>query len=382
MPPGRPRKRPLESESTDSLDADTRGKLNQDKEEEIQVFDIVPPMKKTRHHRMFETFLQDELSSSGSGGNKESSPVLRRSTRRRTLVQEIKDMDPGSSSVFDTPPSTSGKPRRKPGRPSKAKVAEAAKTKESISTEESPIQRPCRLPLKFTRKFMPVPRPPPTLINLPDLVQSKLLRYLDVDALENLSQTCTHFDQFINGKFLTSIGIPFDSHFLKELSETSSVDKKPLLKITCNKPRELYKRVGFRPADIPPGAPQDIFPLNQNDSIYHVISELGSSPATVEYLLQSQLAMLSLDKLRELDLVPEEARDTRTGFAANNARILDGFLAYDRALVRHLCFSRALDNVTKLEVMVDQRMFVADHLRDFQSLQELGLTIVAKTGLR
>ena len=104
MPPGRPRKRPLEEN---------------EKEEEVQVFDIVSPMKKTRH--------QGETPSSGSHSNKESSPVLRRSTRRRTLVEEIKDMTPGLSSVFNTPPSTSSKPRKKPGRLSK--VTEAAKTK-------------------------------------------------------------------------------------------------------------------------------------------------------------------------------------------------------------------------------------------------------------
>ena len=125
--------------------------------------------------------------------------------------------------------------------------------------------------------------------------------------------------------------------------------------------------------------PPDVFPLVDNDSIYHVITEMGTSPATLEYMLQSQLAMLSLDKLRELDLVPEEARDTK---ATNNARIVDGFLSYDKALLRHLSSSACLTNVTKLDVMVDNRLFVADHLEDFKSLQELGLTIVAKTGMR
>ena len=48
----------------------------------------------------------------------------------------------------------------------------------------------------------------PTLVNLPYDVAVKLLLYLDVDTLEKLSATCSHFDQLIAGHYLPSIQFP------------------------------------------------------------------------------------------------------------------------------------------------------------------------------
>ena len=75
------------------------------------------------------------------------------------------------------------------------------------------------------------------LTSLPRLVLMKLLQFLDVNSLENLSATCLLFDQLIAGEYLISINIPFPTDFLRELNIVTSRDKKPLLKIECRKLR-------------------------------------------------------------------------------------------------------------------------------------------------
>ena len=119
--------------------------------------------------------------------------VLRRSSRKRSIP-------PNLSSVFTTPPPSSKKSR---------------KASSLLSTN-----------------------PVPTLVTLPSLVTRKLLLYLDVDALENLSATCSFFDNIIAGRFLTSINFPFSSEFTAELAATKLVEKKPLLKLKCKKSRD------------------------------------------------------------------------------------------------------------------------------------------------
>ena len=119
------------------------------------------------------------------------------------------------------------------------------------------------------------------LTSLPRLVLMKLLQFLDVNSLENLSATCLLFDQLIAGEYLTSINIPFPTDFLRELNIVTSIDKKPLLKIECRKfdnyrSKDLQMLVGV---------------------------ELGYCPNILEYLLGTQLSLLDLSKLREIDLI-------------------------------------------------------------------------------
>ena len=119
------------------------------------------------------------------------------------------------------------------------------------------------------------------LTSLPRLVLVKLLQFLDVNSLENLSATCLLFDQLIAGEYLTSINIPFPTDFLRELNIVTTIDKKPLLKIECRKfdnyrSKDLQMLVGV---------------------------ELGYCPNILEYLLGTQLSLLDLSKLREIDLI-------------------------------------------------------------------------------
>jgi len=109
-----------------------------------------------------------------------------------------------------------------------------------------------------------------SLTTLPYLVTRKLLLYLDVQTLENLSGTCFYFDQLISGRFLTSLDFPLSLSFINEVAATSRLEKKPLLKIRCKKTDET----------------------------------MLVSPDSSDYMFQSQLSLLSLEKVREFDFVP------------------------------------------------------------------------------
>merc|ERR1719186_510797 len=100
---------------------------------------------------------------------------------------------------------------------------------------------PVSLPKKPRKSQVPLPKLPPTLLSLPYCAISRLLLHLDVDSLENLSATCSYFDQLIAGRFLPSIDFPFSVNFIKEVLSTDRLDKKPLLKLRCKKTRDEFK---------------------------------------------------------------------------------------------------------------------------------------------
>ena len=95
------------------------------------------------------------------------------------------------------------------------------------------------------KKSMKIPYflypPVPTLTTLPEVVTTKLLLYLDVETLENLSLSCSFFEQMIAGRFLTSINFPFTVDVIYKLLSTDCVEKKPLLKLKCKKSKEQFK---------------------------------------------------------------------------------------------------------------------------------------------
>ena len=140
-------------------------------------------------------------------------------------------------------------------------------------------------PTKKCRKLYNSDPVKPTLLNLPYCAINTLLLFLDVDSLENLSKTCSYFDEMIAGKYLTSINFPFPADFIKEIIGTNRVDKKPLLKLICKKSREELD--------------QSSCSLPSLDKLI-----LNMSPDYADYLVLSQLALLSLHLLREVDLVP------------------------------------------------------------------------------
>ena len=101
-----------------------------------------------------------------------------------------------------------------------------------------------------------------------------LLFYLQ--SLEALSQTCSHFDLRINGRYLTTLNLPFGEEILNDMKESKIFEKKPVLRLQCKSISQ-----------------QDPFSLFV-DSSYEV----------KKYVIEAQLSLLYLSKVRELDLVP------------------------------------------------------------------------------
>ena len=208
------------------------------------------------------------------------SQVLRRSTRKRSMPAAL-------SSVFATPPPSIKKSRK----------------------------------TKLTPVFAPSV-PATTLATLPYVVMAKLLLFFDVDTLESLSATCSYFDQLIAGRFLTSINFPFPVNFIAEVMATGCLEKKPLLKIRCKKPKDEFK--------IFPDMPDD---YSEPSSIHKII--VDNCPDMTDYLVQSQLSLLSLHKLREIDLVPDSVR-MEAGSRVIAQRVMDSYSNFDSGLLRQI----------------------------------------------
>ena len=106
---------------------------------------------------------------------------------------------------------------------------------------------------------------PKTLLELPLSVLERLLIFLDVSSLEKLSTTCSFLHQLISGMNITTLDFPFSPTFVSELQRELVLEKKPILRL-----RNVKNSKGV-----------------PNDKIN-------------DYLISSQLALLSLDSLREL----------------------------------------------------------------------------------
>ena len=119
------------------------------------------------------------------------------------------------------------------------------------------------------------------LTSLPNLVLSRLFQFLDVQSLENLSATCSTFDQLIAGQYLTSISIPYSPEFVSEMKTAKSIDRKPLLKLEIGKSKGICLQTMLRGG--------------YTTGYYY--------PRIIEYLMESQLSLLDLRQVREIDLV-------------------------------------------------------------------------------
>ena len=146
--------------------------------------------------------------------------------------------------------------------------------------------------------------------------------YFDVDTLENLSATCSYFDLLISGRYLTSINFPFNVDFNAEVAATSNVEKKPLLKMRCKKSKDEFK--------IFPDMPDE---FSEPSSIHKIIVE--NCPDMTDYMVQSQLSLLSLENLREVDLVPDKIMD-EGGNGAISQRVMNSYISFDSGLLRQI----------------------------------------------
>ena len=177
--------------------------------------------------------------------------------------------------------------------------------------------------------------PGKNLIQLPLPVLERLLLFLDVSSLEQLSSTCSFLHQLISGCHITSLEFPFSQIFLSELGASNIVEKKPLLRIRSHKTKD----------DHMPGG------------------------NIVEYMVSSQLALLDLTKLRDLLLVPD------TDLFPAVPHSLDVCMLFDLFLLRTLSRSGCLRNITRLELVIDRHCDIHYYMHHLPNLLHLGLTI-------
>ena len=320
---------------------------------DVTIFDLDKSNKKFKAE---DTTNDNEASSSSASSNLVETPVLRRSARRSQIV-EIKDPIV-SSSVFQTPPTMTKKRGRKKGIVGNKKTVVEILSEVEVASKQQ------------------ITETPPSLLTLPALALEILMSYIDVKSLESLGQTCSFFDLLINGTYLTSLSLPFDAHFLKEVYNTGTIEKKPLLRLTCPKSKESFGIVfKDQPAaqGIVPPSPQTTM---SDMSVHRVISD--SKQDITDYLIHSQLSILNLEKLREIDLIPKE----HSAHPLQSSRIYEGYKSFDVSIMKHLSLNSWLTNVTSLSIMVDTTFFLEDYVNKMPNLQELELVIAAKTGLR
>jgi len=186
----------------------------------------------------------------------------------------------------------------------------------------------------------PSPVSVPTLITLPFVVTRKLLLYFDVETLENLGNTCSYFDQFISGRFITSLDFPLPPSFITEVATTRRLEKKPILKIRCKKTDKMLFK-----------------------------------PRSSSYMFHSQLSLLSLDKVREIDFVPASLKMGNKFWPVTWTNY--SYEYFDLSLLRHVKRMGSLDHVTRLSILLNGTIWTQWHgfLSMFPSLVELGLTI-------
>ena len=278
-----------------------------------------------------------------------SSPAPRRSERIRKLAEEVQTppplLSPGpvsslrkfqrkrnagqqeEASIFDTPPPSHKKLKRK--------EVNAKKPSETKSLS-----------------------PPLTLLCLPVEIQNRFLSYLDVSSMESLGQTCSHFDLLINGRFLTSLSLPLDTTFLQEVKETKALEKKPLLRLESSKPRESGSK--------------------EEDAGYgHFMAKfIDSKRSLKEYIITSQMSLLSLSRVREINLV---AKDLRGEDLKHATTMVECFQTLDRIILRQMSSLGLLANISRLDIMIVEDDFCQTLLKEFipsmTSLLELGITI-------
>eukprot|EP00092_Neocalanus_flemingeri_P044018 GFUD01048671.1.p1 GENE.GFUD01048671.1~~GFUD01048671.1.p1 ORF type:complete len:348 (-),score=80.29 GFUD01048671.1:135-1178(-) len=169
----------------------------------------------------------------------------------------------------------------------------------------------------------------------------------------------------IAGKFLLSISLPFPVSFIKEVMDDESFEKKPLLKLSCKKTRDEFKTI--------PDLTED---YSESSSLHKLI--IGNSPEMMDYLVFSQMSLLSLHKLRELDLVPDSVKQEGRLLGQ---RIMDSYSNFDCSLLRHISRLGSLKCLTRLDMLVDQNLYLEQFMAELPNLLELGLSILTRPGL-
>ena len=167
-----------------------------------------------------------------------------------------------------------------------------------------------------------------TLMDLPEEIHRLLLKYLDVRTLKTLAMTNHHLHEMICGRYLLMLP---EGAFRKELKESNTIQKKPLLRIERKKPMTLN-----------------------------------------HLLLLTQLDLLRLQNLRELDLGTRIPAN-RPSWTWTSTALMD------KNILNRLSELGALQNLSRLEVIIPEESFAKylwEEIIPKVKLQSLRLTVV------
>jgi len=202
---------------------------------------------------------------------------------------------------------------------------------------------------------------------LPNHIWSNIFKYLPVATLETLSTTCSTLNSLIKGNYITTLDFPFHTSFISELKSVGVLEKKPLLRLCCKKSR--------RP--VCPTAMLTHYDDDQNMHWFMMETTLQLST----YLTRSQMSLLSLSHLRELDLVPQSFRGAFNMGEMNEVEV-NQYLLFDRMLLDELFAQGILKRLSRLGVLLDQNMYLQDYIESLPSLLQLQLYIMTRDNLK
>ena len=208
----------------------------------------------------------------------------------------------------------------------------------------------------------------PTLLTIPESVKISLMSYLDINSLEALSKTCRHFGNMIQDKFLFSVHLPFlpNSQFMEDMKEAKVIKKKAILKLECKKPRLTQNYVAF-----------DLHP---------VFSQNPMSSAQ-KYIIDSQMSLLALQSLREVNLLPEEDPASAVWTKVHQAAMCCWFHSsiLDQIILCRLSTQGFLANISRLDLLMVSsdmgELLWQQILPAMDSLRDLNITAVERCSM-
>merc|ERR1712096_546621 len=108
---------------------------------------------------------------------------------------------------------------------------------------------------------------------------------------------------------------------------------------------------------------------------------VDNCPHMTDYLVLSQMSLLSLQRIREVDLVPCSFKQEGDNDKLIGQRVVNCFISFDCGLLRQISRLGSLSGVTRLDVLVDQSFFLEEFMTELPNLVELGLNILTRPSL-
>ena len=179
---------------------------------------------------------------------------------------------------------------------------------------------------------------------LPYDVLDRLLGYLDVKSIKALGRTCSQMDLLINGPYLTSVKLPFPKRgaFMNQIKRSEVIEKKPVLKVLVPRVRD------------------------------HLEFLEGS------YQLDLQMSLVSLKKVREVDLLPGKIPEAPLSQTMIQDQKWWQSQEFDRIILDRLSDLGALRNISRLSIMFNdntQGQYIEGIMPGMTNLQEFKLFV-------